>query len=81
MGLAAPLGDFIFEPALAVDGRLTPYLSWLVGSGPGAGYALLIFLAAIGMASVGGIGYLIPSLRHVEAREPDHDGLSIVGNR
>lgn len=63
MALSAPLGDYLLEPAMATNGSLTPYLGWLFGSGPGAGYAVVIFLAALGMASVGVLGYLLPSLR------------------
>jgi hypothetical protein len=73
MALSAPLGDYLVEPAMSGNGGLIPYFSWLFGSGPGAGYALLIFLAALGMAAVGVMGYLLPSLRHIESREPDHD--------
>jgi MFS family permease len=68
---AAPLGDYVFEPALARHGWLVPVVGWLMGSGPGVGYSFEIVLAAVAMAAGGAIGFLIPSLLHVEAREPD----------
>lgn len=70
--LAAPLGDYVFDPALARGGWLVPAVGWLMGSGPGVGYSFEIVLASVAMASVGVVGFLIPSLLHVETREPDH---------
>lgn len=77
MALSAPIGDYLLEPAMAADGRLSPFLGWLFATGPGAGYALLIFLSAIGMASVGLLGYLLPALRHVESGEADYKQVAI----
>jgi hypothetical protein len=70
--LAAPLGDYVFEPALARGGWLVPAVGWLMGSGSGVGYSFEIALASVLMVSAGVVGFLIPSLRHVEEREPDH---------
>jgi hypothetical protein len=70
--LAAPLGDYVFEPALAHGGWLVPAVGWLMGSGPGVGLSFEIVLASCAMAATGLIGFFIPSLRHVEEREPDH---------
>lgn len=71
--LAGPLGDFVFEPAMAEGGRLAPIFSWLVGTGPGAGFALLFFLTGLGMLFVGILGFALPQVRRVEELVPDHD--------
>ncbi|MDX1613144.1 MAG: MFS transporter [Candidatus Promineifilaceae bacterium] len=70
--LAIPLADNILEPAMQPGGALVEQLSWLVGSGPGAGMAL-IFIGSGILASLAGLsGYLIPAIRNVETILPDH---------
>lgn len=70
---AGPLADLLFEPAMQPDGRLAPAFGWLLGTGSGAGIALLYMLTAICMLLVGLGGYAFRSLRDVEILLPDHD--------
>jgi len=69
--LAGYFGDMVFEPLMREGGGWTNAFSWLVGSGPGAGYGLLIFLCGIGGALVGLAGYLMPFIRNADINMPD----------
>jgi MFS transporter, DHA3 family, macrolide efflux protein len=71
--LAGPLADHLFEPAMAANGRLAPLFGWLVGTGPGAGMALMFAGTALLGAGMSLSGYLFPAVRHVEEDLPDHD--------
>jgi MFS transporter, DHA3 family, macrolide efflux protein len=71
--LAGPLADHLFEPAMAADGRLAPVFGWLVGTGPGAGMALMFAGTAILGTGMSLSGYLVPAVRRVEEELPDHD--------
>lgn len=73
--LAGPLSDLQLEPAMAPGGRLADLFGWLVGTGPGAGMALLFVGAGIMTALAGVAGYLFPVVREVEDRLPDHDAV------
>jgi hypothetical protein len=42
--IAGYFGDRIFEPAMGTGGSLATTFGWLVGTGPGSGFGLLIFL-------------------------------------
>jgi DHA3 family macrolide efflux protein-like MFS transporter len=71
MLLAGPLADRVFEPAMMSGGSWVPLFGWLVGTGPGAGMALMFVIAgALGML-VGLGGYTIPIVRNVEDILPD----------
>jgi MFS transporter, DHA3 family, macrolide efflux protein len=70
--LAGFLADQVFEPAMREGGTLVPLFSGLVGSGPGAGMALIFILVGICGALVGAAGYLVPAIRNVEDDLPDH---------
>ncbi|MEL6397657.1 MAG: MFS transporter [Cyanobacteria bacterium J06607_6] len=70
--LAGPLADFVFEPAMQPEGALTGIFGPLVGTGPGAGIALLYMLMATLMVVVGLAGYGFRTLRSVETLLPDH---------
>ncbi len=73
MVIAGPLADGVFEPAMAVGGSLTGVFGWAVGTGPGAGMALmLIVFGALG-AIVGIGGYFVRAVRNAETILPDHD--------
>ena len=71
--LAGLLADRLFEPAMAVGGALVPVFGPLVGTGPGAGMALMF----VGTATLGSLtsllAYLFPAIRHVERDLPDFD--------
>ncbi len=72
IALAGPLADQVFEPAMRQGGSLVPLFGPLVGVGPGAGMAVIIFITGIGAMGVAVIGYLIPAIREAEERLPDH---------
>ena len=67
--MAGPLVDLVLEPALASGGAW----EWLVGTGPGAGMALLFIVAGALAALVGLAGYASPTVRYAEDILPDHD--------
>jgi DHA3 family macrolide efflux protein-like MFS transporter len=58
---------------MAADGRLAPVFGWLVGTGPGAGMALMFAGTAILGTGMSLSGYLFPAVRRVEEELPDHD--------
>lgn len=70
---AGPLADLLFEPAMSAGGSLAGTFGWLVGTGPGAGMALMF----VGTSILGGTGclsgYLFRAVRRVEEDLPDHD--------
>lgn len=69
--LAGLFGDRIFEPAMRQGGALVATFSWLVGSGPGAGFGLLILLCGVGGTLIGLAGYLVKEIRDLDKRMPD----------
>lgn len=77
--LAGYFGDRLFEPAMSTGGILVNTFGWLVGTGPGSGFGLLILLCGIGGTLVGLTGYLIPSIREVDRLLPNFRGLPPVG--
>lgn len=72
------LGDRVFEPVMRTQSSLANLFGPLVGTGPGAGMALLIFLCGVGATLVGVSGYLIRSVRRLDEILPDHDELPIA---
>ena len=73
MLLAGFLADVVFEPAMRTGGPLTEPFGWLVGTGPGAGMALIFIIAGtIGVILSLGV-YTIRTVRDVETILPDHD--------
>jgi MFS family permease len=69
--LAGYFGDRIFEPAMGTGGALVNTFGWLVGTGPGSGFGLLILLTGIGGALVGIAAFLFPSIRNADQLVPD----------
>jgi hypothetical protein len=69
--LAGYFGDQVFEPAMRTGGSLVDTFGWLVGTGPGSGFGLLILLCGVGGTLVGLSGYLIPSIRNIDQLLPD----------
>ena len=69
--LAGLFGDRVFEPLMTNGGAWINTFGWLVGTGPGAGYGLMIFLCGIGGTLVGVWGYFSPAIRNVEQTMPD----------
>jgi len=77
--LAGYFGDRMFEPAMGTGGALASRFGWLVGTGPGSGFGLLIFLCGVGGTLVGLAGYLIPSLRNIDTLLPDFRRMPPIG--
>ncbi len=71
--IVAPLADLIFEPMMQPGGALVPLFGPLVGSGPGAGMALLIIVAGSMGAVAGLLGYMLPAVRNVETILADYE--------
>jgi DHA3 family macrolide efflux protein-like MFS transporter len=69
--VAGLLGDQIFEPAMAEGGSLVNLFGWLVGTGPGSGFGLLILLCGVSGILVGLSGYLVPDIRNIGKAMPD----------
>lgn len=71
--LAGPLADLLFEPTMMPGGSLTPLFGDWLGTGPGAGIALMfLFTSIVGML-MSLSGYLLPAVRRVERDLPDVD--------
>lgn len=74
--IAGPLSDRWLEPAMNDGGHLAPIFGGLVGTGPGAGMSLLIFLAAVIGILIPSLSYAVPAFRNVEDIVPDNDVVS-----
>jgi hypothetical protein len=70
--LAGLFGDRIFEPAMTRGGPLADTFGWLVGTGPGSGFGLLILICGIGGAMIGLSGYLVREIRDLDKQMPDY---------
>ncbi|MEM8529431.1 MAG: MFS transporter [Chloroflexota bacterium] len=70
---AGPLADYVFEPAMRPEGLLAPIFDGIVGTGVGAGMAVIMLLMGVLGVMIGLVGYLIPAIRNVETILPDHD--------
>jgi MFS family permease len=73
MVLAGLLSDRWLEPAMHPGGALANVFGDLVGVGPGAGMALILVFCGVTSALAGLAGYVLPSVRHIEAILPDYD--------
>jgi hypothetical protein len=73
MMLAGVLADKVFEPAMREGGSLAAAFGGLVGTGPGAGMALLIVISGVVGMIAALSGYLFPAIRYAEDILPDHD--------
>ncbi len=71
--LAGPLADGVFEPALADAGALAGVFGGLVGTGPGAGVALMFLGTAVLGCAFSLSGYLFRAVRRIEDDLPDYD--------
>jgi hypothetical protein len=72
------LADYVFEPAMMPGGLLAPILGGLVGTGAGAGMAVMFLLTGLGGTLTGLGGYLFPALRNVESDLPDYDEQAVA---
>ena len=71
------LGDKVFEPAMQTQSVLSNVFSPVVGTGPGSGMALLVFLCGIGATLVGVSGYLLRPVRKLDELLPDNDAVPV----
>lgn len=71
------LGDKVFEPVMQTHGALANLFGPWVGTGPGSGMGLLIFLCGVGATLVGICGYLLRPIRNLDEILPDHDSMPI----
>ena len=75
--LAGLFGDRIFEPAMTRGGPLADTFGWLVGTGPGSGFGLLILICGIGGTMIGLSGYLVREIRDLDRQMPDYPHPSV----
>jgi MFS family permease len=75
MLVAGPLADYVFEPSMRDNGLLARLLGWLVGTGPGAGMALMIVGAGLAGVLIAALAYLSPAVRKAETILPDYVGV------
>ena len=71
--IAGPLADYVMEPAMRQGGSLVPIFSSLVGTGPGAGMALIIATTGLFIILIGVGGYAVRVVRDAETLLPDND--------
>ncbi|MGG6240313.1 MFS transporter [Nodosilinea sp. AN01ver1] len=68
--VAGPLADRILEPAMAPGASLAEFWGGSLGTGPGAGMALLYVACALAMVGVGLAGCWMPNLKRLERSLP-----------
>jgi MFS family permease len=73
LGLGGLLSDNVFEPAMKTGGSLASVFGGVLGTGPGAGMALLMVIGGLLSLTAGLLGYLRYPVRHIETILPDHD--------
>jgi len=71
--IAGPLADKVFEPAMQEGGTLAGTFGWLVGTGNGAGMALILVFCGLAAALVAVTGYATRAVRDAEVILPDYD--------
>ncbi len=69
--IVGPLADQVFERAMQVDGALAPIFGSLVGTGPGAGMAVMMLLGGVWSTLVGLSGFVFPAIRNADVLLPD----------
>ncbi|HYF61856.1 MAG TPA: MFS transporter [Herpetosiphonaceae bacterium] len=70
--MVGPLADKLFEPRMDVGGAWASTFGPLVGTGDGAGMAMLMVISGT-IGILGGLsGYLFPAIRNAETLIPDH---------
>lgn len=79
MALAGPLVDGWLAPAMEEGGSLTAVAGPLLGTGPGAGSALLVVATGTLALLVTSAGWLMPAVRRVEDDLPDHAAVKSAG--
>lgn len=78
--IAGTLADFVLEPQMRVtNSGIAQLFGGLVGTGPGAGMGLIMFLCGLLCVMVGVAGYFVPAIHNAESILPDHDELAKAG--
>jgi MFS family permease len=75
LAVTGPMADWVFEPAMMPGGSLAPAFGWLVGTGPGAGMALVFVIIGLLGTLPGLMGYAFDAIRNIEDIIPDHDAV------
>ncbi|MBI1277905.1 MAG: MFS transporter [Anaerolineaceae bacterium] len=70
--IAGPIADKLLEPAMREGGALANVFGELLGTGPGAGMALMFLCTSIAGTIICLSGYLFPKVRQIEGDLPDH---------
>jgi len=73
--IAGPLADQAFEPAMQQGGSLAGAFGWLVGTGDGAGMALILVFCGLAIVLVTFVGYAVRAVRNAEDILPDYDAI------
>jgi DHA3 family macrolide efflux protein-like MFS transporter len=73
--IAGPLADRAFEPAMQQSGSLAGAFGWLVGTGDGAGMALILVFCGLAIVLVTVVGYAVRAVRNAEDILPDYDAI------
>ncbi len=76
MAITGPLTDGLLTPAMMPGGSLAPIFGWAVGTGAGAGPALLFLLMGVAGGATSLSAFLFPHIRNVEKIIPDHDAVA-----
>lgn len=66
LGVAGPLADYVFGPAMSRGGPLAAALGPLVGTGPGAGMSAMLVLAGALGGLLGLVGSAVREIRDVD---------------
>jgi hypothetical protein len=65
------MADRVFEPAMLAGGRLTRLFGPLVGTGPGAGMAVMFVIFGVLATVAAAAGFFVHQLRDAEQLLPD----------
>jgi MFS family permease len=72
------MADRVFEPAMLVGGRLTRLFGPLVGTGPGAGMAVMFVIFGVLATVAAAAGFFVHQLRDAEQLLPDASPLGMA---
>ena len=67
--IAGLLADRVFEPMMQSNTPFASFFSPIIGTGPGAGIALLYVITSIGLLFTGITGFAMPHLQNMESSE------------
>lgn len=74
--IAGPLADRVFEPAMQPGGFLAVIFGGIVGTGAGAGMALLYAISSFGLFLIAAGGFMCRPLRDIESRPINNQKIS-----